>query len=100
MSAVSAAGPVSNLLTASLCAVPIRAGLVPWRSPLDFSGLEGLALSGLLRRAAGLRDLLQHHPCHIQPDTAGAAGRLQGGDRAASAQARPPPWPAARPTAL
>lgn len=53
MSAVSAAGPVSNLLTASLCAAPIRAGLVPWRSPFDFSGLEGLALSALFAELLG-----------------------------------------------
>ena len=52
MSAVSAAGPVSNLITASLCAVPIRAGLVPWHSPFAFSGLDG-PLTGLFADLLG-----------------------------------------------
>ena len=52
MSAVSAAGPVSNLVTASLCAVPIRAGLVPWHSPFAFSGLDG-PLTGLFADLLG-----------------------------------------------
>ena len=53
MSAVSAAGPISNLATAALFAVPIRAGLVPWHSPFYFTGLEGQALSGLLADLLG-----------------------------------------------
>ena len=52
MSAVSAAGPVSNLITAALCAVPIRAGLVPWHSPFAFSGLDG-PLTGLFADLLG-----------------------------------------------
>lgn len=52
MSAVSVAGPLSNLITAFLCAVPIRAGLVPWHSPFAFTGLEG-PLSGLFADLLG-----------------------------------------------
>ena len=37
MSLVAAAGPISNLLTASLFAVPIRFGLLNWHSPLRYS---------------------------------------------------------------
>lgn len=41
MALVSAAGPVSNVLLATLFALPIRAGLIEWRSPAfntPFSG--------------------------------------------------------------
>ena len=53
MSMVSAAGPLSNLATAALCAAPIRMGLVPWRSPFFFSGLQGQGLSGLFADLLG-----------------------------------------------
>ena len=47
ISIVSAAGPASNLLTAAICAVPIRLGLVPWHSPFYFRGLQGQGIDGL-----------------------------------------------------
>jgi len=34
---VAAAGPLSNLLTATLLALPIRLGLLHWHSPLRYS---------------------------------------------------------------
>ena len=53
MSAVSAAGPVSNLITAAFCAMPIRMGLTDWRSPFYFTGLEGQTLGGLFANLLG-----------------------------------------------
>ena len=53
MSMVSAAGPLSNLAAAAICAAPIRMGLVPWRSPFFFSGLQGQGLSGLFADLLG-----------------------------------------------
>ena len=47
MSIVAAAGPVSNVMTAAVCAVPIRLGLVDWQSPFYFRGLQGQGLDGL-----------------------------------------------------
>ena len=47
ISLVSAAGPASNILTAAICAIPIRLGLMPWHSPFYFRGLEGQGLDGL-----------------------------------------------------
>ena len=47
ISIVSAAGPASNLMTAAICAVPIRLGLIPWHSPFYFRGLQGQGLDGL-----------------------------------------------------
>ncbi len=47
MSVVAGAGPVSNVLTAAVCAVPIRLGLAPWHSPFYFRGLQGQGLEGL-----------------------------------------------------
>ena len=47
MSIVAAAGPVSNVMTAAVCAVPIRLGLVDWHSPFYFRGLQGQGLDGL-----------------------------------------------------
>lgn len=50
MSLVAAAGPVSNIITAVVCSIPIRIGLLPWQSPalrVGFDGLEGL-ISDLL----------------------------------------------------
>ena len=41
MALVSAAGPLSNIVTATLFAIPIKAGLVAWHSPLRFSYFEG-----------------------------------------------------------
>ncbi|MFQ5861012.1 MAG: site-2 protease family protein [Dehalococcoidia bacterium] len=38
MAVVSAAGPLSNIVTAALFALPLRLGLLPWRSPLFFDG--------------------------------------------------------------
>ncbi|HLF08057.1 MAG TPA: site-2 protease family protein [Dehalococcoidia bacterium] len=37
MALVAAAGPLSNLLTATLLALPIRLGLLHWHSPLRYS---------------------------------------------------------------
>lgn len=44
MSVVAAAGPISNIITAVVCSIPIRIGLLPWHSPslrVGFYGLEG-----------------------------------------------------------
>ncbi|MDP6102656.1 MAG: site-2 protease family protein [Dehalococcoidia bacterium] len=40
MSIVSAAGPMANLVTAAIFALPIRIGLISWHSPFTFRGLQ------------------------------------------------------------
>ncbi len=47
MSIVAGAGPISNLMTATVCSIPIRIGLLPWQSPFYFRGFEGQGLEGL-----------------------------------------------------
>jgi Zn-dependent protease len=39
MGMVSIAGPVSNMLTAAVMALPVRAGLVDWSSPYRVAGV-------------------------------------------------------------
>ena len=41
MAVVALAGPISNLLIASLLALPIRLGWVPWHDPFVVSGITG-----------------------------------------------------------
>ena len=53
MSIVAGAGPISNVMTAAVCAVPIRLGLVPWHSPFYFRGLRGQGLEGLMADLLG-----------------------------------------------
>ena len=48
MSIVAAAGPVANILTAFLCALPIRTGLLPWHSPFAFRGLHAYEINSLV----------------------------------------------------
>jgi len=54
MSMVAAAGPVSNVITAAVFALPVRMGLVPWHSPFAFRGLlQGEGPGGLLADLLG-----------------------------------------------
>ena len=53
MSMVSAAGPIANVITAAVCAIPIRAGLVSWNSPFGFRGLQGQGLEGVIADLLG-----------------------------------------------
>lgn len=53
MAMVSAAGPMANLTTAAVCAIPIRMGLVSWHSPFYFSGLQDQGPSGLFADLLG-----------------------------------------------
>jgi len=48
MSMVAAAGPISNLATAAIVAIPIRIGLVSWQSPFTFRGLQAQGMDGML----------------------------------------------------
>lgn len=54
MAIVSAAGPMANLITAYICALPIRIGLVPWHSPFIFRSMQAQGPSGLLADILGL----------------------------------------------
>lgn len=53
MSMVAAAGPVSNVFTAAVAALPIRLGLVEWSSPFVFNGLQGQGIEGLVSDLLG-----------------------------------------------
>lgn len=53
MSIVAAAGPVANVITAAICALPIRISLVSWHSPFAFKGLQTQALDSLLADLLG-----------------------------------------------
>jgi Zn-dependent protease len=53
MSIVSAAGPVANLVTAAIFALPIRIGLVSWHSPFIFRGLQDQGPGSLLADLLG-----------------------------------------------
>ena len=53
MSIVSAAGPMANLITAVVCALPIRIGLISWQSPFTFRGLQGQGLGSLFADLLG-----------------------------------------------
>ena len=53
VSMVSAAGPLSNVITAAIFAIPVRAGLVPWSSPFSFRGLQGQGLEGVIADLLG-----------------------------------------------
>ena len=41
MAFVSIGGPMSNLITAAIFALPINLGLIPWRSPFSMSIFKG-----------------------------------------------------------
>jgi Zn-dependent protease len=53
MAIVSAAGPVANLITASIFAIPIRVGLVSWQSPFYFGGLQDQDIGSLFADLLG-----------------------------------------------
>ncbi|MBI4282342.1 MAG: site-2 protease family protein [Chloroflexi bacterium] len=53
MSLVAAAGPISNVITAAILALPIRVGLLPWHSPFFFRGLQAQGLESLLADLLG-----------------------------------------------
>jgi Zn-dependent protease len=50
---VAAAGPVSNIFAAFLFALPIRAGLLAWHSPLAFNPFLGGGILGLASDVLG-----------------------------------------------
>ena len=56
MAAVAAAGPLSNVAMAFLLAVPIRAGIIAWRTPFSFNASAPLSggLVGLLSQMMGM----------------------------------------------
>ncbi len=41
MAIVSLGGPISNLITAAIFAIPINLGFIPWRSPFSMSVFKG-----------------------------------------------------------
>jgi Zn-dependent protease len=53
MSMVAAAGPMANVITAAICALPIRMGLVSWHSPFVFRGLQAQGPGSLLADILG-----------------------------------------------
>ena len=53
MSMVAAAGPMANVITAAICALPIRMGIVSWHSPFAFRGLQAQGLDSLLADLLG-----------------------------------------------
>jgi Zn-dependent protease len=53
MALVAAAGPVSNIFAAFLFALPIRAGLLAWHSPLAFNPFLGGGILGLASDVLG-----------------------------------------------
>ena len=50
---VSLAGPVSNLVTAAICSIPIRLNILDWHSPFHFTGLTGSGPLELLSTVLG-----------------------------------------------
>ena len=53
MSIVSMAGPIANLVTAAIFAIPVRIGLVSWHSPFAFAGLQNQGLASLFADLLG-----------------------------------------------
>lgn len=53
MAAVAAAGPLSNVITASLFTIPIRAGGLAWHSPFFFSASFQTGINGFLADLVG-----------------------------------------------
>ncbi len=53
MSMVSLAGPLSNLITAAICSIPIRLNILDWHSPFRFTGLAGSGPMELLSTILG-----------------------------------------------
>ncbi len=51
---VSLAGPASNLLAATVVALPVRLGLMPWHSPLTYSPFSQLSFTWILADVMGL----------------------------------------------
>ncbi|MBM2827166.1 MAG: site-2 protease family protein [Dehalococcoidia bacterium] len=54
MAAVALAGPLSNVLTAALLALPIRLGLLVWHSPMRYSGFAQMDPMWILSDVVGI----------------------------------------------
>ena len=53
MAVVAAAGPISNVVTASLFAMPIRTGVLTWHSPFFFDASFQTGIEGFLSQIVG-----------------------------------------------